>query len=108
MKILPILLILSTPVFAVCGVTDALKQIRPGSEWNLRGTDYSDLEWLDQTQTKPTQAEINQAITDCQTAVQQSRLQLQADISVIKSTSSTAGQKFQAYQDLMQQKGLLQ
>jgi hypothetical protein len=35
---------------------NALHSLRPGSEWVLRG---DDLEWLDQTQTKPTDTEID-------------------------------------------------
>jgi hypothetical protein len=35
---------------------NALHSLRPGSEWVLRG---DDLEWLDQTQTQPTDAEID-------------------------------------------------
>jgi hypothetical protein len=34
---------------------DALLSLRPGAEWVLRG---DDLEWLDQNQTQPTDAEI--------------------------------------------------
>ncbi|NBS70762.1 hypothetical protein EBT31_17890 [bacterium] len=34
---------------------DALQTLRPGAEWVLRG---DDLEWLDQQQTQPTEAEI--------------------------------------------------
>ena len=33
----------------------AIDSLRPGAEWVLRG---DDLEWLDQTQTEPTEAEI--------------------------------------------------
>jgi hypothetical protein len=35
--------------------SDALLSIRPGAQWVLRG---DDLEWLDQNQTQPTDAEI--------------------------------------------------
>ena len=35
---------------------DALQFLRPGAEWVLRG---DDLEWLDQNQTRPTDAEID-------------------------------------------------
>jgi hypothetical protein len=35
---------------------NALLSLRPGAEWNLRG---DDLEWLDQNQTQPTDAEID-------------------------------------------------
>jgi hypothetical protein len=35
---------------------DALISLRPGAEWVLRG---DELEWLDQTQSRPTDAEID-------------------------------------------------
>jgi len=37
-----------------------LLAIRPGAVWNLRGDTYDGLEWLDQTQSKPTLAELYQ------------------------------------------------
>ena len=37
----------------------ALQFLRPGAEWVLRG---DDLEWLDQNQTQPTDAEISNEI----------------------------------------------
>jgi hypothetical protein len=36
--------------------TNALLSLRPGAEWVLRG---DELEWLDQNQTQPTDAEID-------------------------------------------------
>jgi len=36
--------------------SDALLSLRPGAEWVLRG---DDLEWLDQNQTQPSDAEID-------------------------------------------------
>lgn len=39
-------------------IPDALQAIAPGAEWVLRGNDYDGLEWLDETQTKPTEAEV--------------------------------------------------
>jgi hypothetical protein len=38
---------------------DALISLRPGAEWSLRG---DNLEWLDQNQTQPTDAEITAEI----------------------------------------------
>ena len=35
---------------------NALSSLRPGAEWVIRG---DDLEWLDQNQTQPTDAEID-------------------------------------------------
>ena len=45
-------------------IPDALQALKPGAEWVLRGDDYSGLEWLDSGQTKPTETEINNKITE--------------------------------------------
>lgn len=39
-------------------IAKALTSLRPGAQWVLRGDSYEGLEWLDQEQTKPTEAEI--------------------------------------------------
>lgn len=39
-------------------IPDALQSLRPSAQWVLRGDEYSGLEWLDETQTKPTEAEV--------------------------------------------------
>ena len=38
-------------------LADALQSLKPGAQWVLRGTEYSGLEWLDESQTKPTEVE---------------------------------------------------
>ena len=38
-------------------LSDALQSLKPGAQWVLRGTQYSGLEWLDESQTKPTEVE---------------------------------------------------
>tara|TARA_B100000575_G_scaffold248751_1_gene214815 strand:+ start:606 stop:983 length:378 start_codon:yes stop_codon:yes gene_type:complete len=50
------------------GITDALIVLKPESGWVLNGNNYSDLEWLDKTQTKPTEDEINAKIAELQAA----------------------------------------
>jgi hypothetical protein len=42
---------------------DALQSLKPGAEWVLRG---NTLEWLDGSQTEPTQAEIDAEVTRLQ------------------------------------------
>jgi hypothetical protein len=42
---------------------DALKSLKPGAEWVLRG---DELEWLDSKQTEPTQSEIDAEVTRLQ------------------------------------------
>ena len=38
-------------------LADALQSLKPGAEWVLRRTEYSGLEWLDESQTKQTEDE---------------------------------------------------
>ena len=45
-------------------IIEALTSLKPNSQWNLIGFDYSGLEWLDETQTKPTEDEINAKIVE--------------------------------------------
>jgi hypothetical protein len=42
---------------------DALQSLKPNAEWVLRG---DELEWLDTTQTEPTQSEIDAEVTRLQ------------------------------------------
>ena len=41
----------------------ALQALKPGSEWILRGNDYSGIEWLDSEQ-KPTKTEVADKIAE--------------------------------------------
>ena len=41
----------------------ALQELKPGAQWVLRGEEYSGLEWLDSSQTKPTETEVTNKIT---------------------------------------------
>ena len=43
-------------------LADALQSLKPGAEWVLRGTEYSGLEWLDKSQTKPTEVETTNKV----------------------------------------------
>ena len=45
-------------------IADALLRLKPGAEYNLRGEEYSGLEWLDSVETKPTETEINNKIAE--------------------------------------------
>ena len=49
-------------------IPTALQKLKPGAEWVLRGGDYSDLQWVDEKQTKPTETEINNKIAELDTA----------------------------------------
>jgi len=45
-------------------ITHAILALKPGAEWNLRGDDYSGLEWLDKSQTKPTEDDVTAKFTE--------------------------------------------
>jgi hypothetical protein len=47
-------------------IDKALISIRPNARWVLNGDDYLGLDWLDQSQTKPTESEINAEIARLQ------------------------------------------
>ena len=42
----------------------ALTKLRPNAHWKVNGDSYADIEWLDENETKPTESEVNQAITE--------------------------------------------
>ena len=44
-------------------ITHALQALKPGAQWTLTGFDYSGITWLDSSQTKPTESEVNAEIT---------------------------------------------
>ena len=49
-------------------ITDAIMSLKPGAQWVLRGTSYSGLEWLDSAQTKPTEIEVTNKLTELTTS----------------------------------------
>ena len=46
----------------------ALEALKPNSEWAVTGDQYSRLTWLDESQTKPTEDEINTKIAELKAA----------------------------------------
>jgi hypothetical protein len=47
-------------------IAKALTTLRPGAQWVLRGDTYDGLEWLDQEQTQPTEAEVSAEVARLQ------------------------------------------
>ena len=43
-------------------ITEALISLKPEAEWAVRGGNYSDIVWLDKSQTKPTEQEIEEKL----------------------------------------------
>ena len=43
-------------------IVEAIKNLKPGATWSLNGDTYNGLDWLDETQSKPTEEEIQTEI----------------------------------------------
>jgi len=66
-------------------ITHALIALKPGAQWLLRGTDYSGLEWLDSSQTKPTETEVNSKISSLDSAEAMRLLRIERDTRIAKT-----------------------
>ena len=66
-------------------IPQALQALKPGEQWVLRGTEYSDLEWLDSSQTKPTETEINSKIAELDNAEPMRLLRIERDARIAKT-----------------------
>jgi hypothetical protein len=40
-------------------IQEAIHSLKPNAQWSITNNNYAGLEWLDEIQTKPTEAEIN-------------------------------------------------
>ncbi len=49
-------------------IADALEQLETGCQYNIDGTEYSDIVWLDSSQTPPTEKQVNDKITELDNA----------------------------------------
>ena len=82
---------------------DAIASLRPDAEWVLRG---DDLEWLDQSQAEPTeaeiQAELDRLIVDQPLVeLRAKRNQLLAETDYLALVDSTLTDEMQAYRQAL-------
>ena len=66
-------------------ILQALHSLKPGAQWVLRGSDYSGLEWLDSSQTKPTETEVNSKISALDNAEAMRLLRIERDVRIAKT-----------------------
>ena len=45
-------------------IRSAINALRPAAECSIRGNSYAGIEWLDKSQTKPTEDEVNTKVTE--------------------------------------------
>ena len=77
-------------------ISDVITVLRPDSSWNLTGTEYSGLEWLDSSTTKPTETEINNKISELDSAeamrlLREERNQLLSETDWVVARSTETG-----------------
>ena len=60
-------------------IAAALQVLKPGAEWVLRGDKYSGLEWLDKSQTVPTEKEVTDKIAEMDAAEGMRLLRVERD-----------------------------
>ena len=66
-------------------IVQALHELKPKANWILRGDDYSGLEWLDSSQTKPTETEVNSKISELDNAEPMRLLRIERDTRIAKT-----------------------
>ena len=66
-------------------ITSALLSLKPGAQWTLSGSDYSGLTWLDSSQTKPTETEVNSKISALDSAEPMRLLRVERDTRIAKT-----------------------
>mgnify|MGYP001323961270 FL=1 len=60
-------------------IPTALKALTPGAEWIVYGEEYSGIEWLDKSQTKPLREEVEAKIRELQQLEPYRLLRLERD-----------------------------
>ena len=66
-------------------ITHAIRALKPGAQWTLLGDDISGLEWLDSSQTKPTETEVNSKISELDNAEAMRLLRIERDTRIAKT-----------------------
>ena len=58
-------------------IITAIQSLRPGAQWSLNGGKYEGLDWLDESQTKPTLEEVTQEVARLQAEYNKTEYQRQ-------------------------------
>ena len=66
-------------------ISDAILQLKPGADYIIRGDVYSGIEWLDSVQTKPTETEINNKISELNAAEPMRLLRLERNARIAET-----------------------
>ena len=64
-------------------IAAALQALKPGAEWVLRGSEFSGLEWLDKSQTVPSEADVTAQIKTMDDAEAARLLRVERDAKLV-------------------------
>ena len=84
----------------------ALQSLKPGAQWTLRGDNYSGLEWLDGSQTKPTETEVTNKVAELDAAEPMRLLRIERDARIVQtdwraSTDVTLADAWKTYRQAL-------
>ena len=65
-------------------ITHALQELKPGAQWNLRGDDYTGLEWLDSGQ-QPSKENVEAKIKELDAAEPMRLLRIERDKKIAQT-----------------------
>lgn len=86
-------------------ITHAIQNIRYGAVWSITGTDYKNLNWLDETQQKPTEEELNDEILRLQLAYdnrEYQRLRANEYPSIVDQLDTLYHQGYDGWKELIE------
>ena len=63
----------------------ALQALKPGAEWSCNGDTYAGITWLDSSQTKPTETEVTNKVTELDAAEPMKLLREERDTRIAKT-----------------------
>ena len=63
----------------------ALQALKPGAQWSCLGDTYAGITWIDSSQTKPTETEINSKISSLDAAEPMRLLRIERDTRIAKT-----------------------
>ena len=77
-------------------IIDALQALRPNSEYSVTGNVYSGIDWLDKSQTQPTEDEVNTKIAELEAAepfrllrIERSKLIAETDWMIVRAKETS-------------------
>ena len=66
-------------------IMDAIQALKPGAECLVRGDTYSGIEWLDKSQTQPTEEEVDAKLLELKAEEPMRLLREERDRRIVKS-----------------------